>query len=103
MKTLGTSAGGKTWQLIHRGEAAIYKNPRENWFPCDAYLVAALLYPEIILDQTMAHVDVELAGKLTRGQVAIDHLHKKKPNVNIIKEIDYKLFEKLITDAHTQL
>lgn len=51
----------------------------------------------------MEHVDVELAGRLTRGQVAIDHMHKKKPNVNLIKEIDYKFFEKIIMAAHTQL
>ncbi|XP_065172828.1 nucleoside hydrolase-like, partial [Atheta coriaria] len=103
LKELGTAAAGRTWQLIHRAESKIYSKPKEHWHPCDAYLVATLLYPEIIVDQSMEHVNVELAGRLTRGQVAIDHMHKRKPNVNLIKEINYKMFEKIIMAAHTQL
>lgn len=67
-----------------------------NWNLCDPTIVAAFLDPDkIITEMIERHVSVELNGHYTRGQMVIDHLEIKKPNVFLIKKIDDEEFKKM--------
>ncbi|XP_014221187.1 uncharacterized protein LOC106648647 [Trichogramma pretiosum] len=64
--------------------------------PCDAFVSAFFLRPDIAKSIKMYHIDIELNGKRTRGQVVIDHLMMNEPNAYIIEEINYELFKDLM-------
>jgi inosine-uridine nucleoside N-ribohydrolase len=65
--------------------------------PCDAFLVAAFLYPDTMITKKSTHnATVELHGSQTRGQIVLDHLKTKRDNVTIIEEVDPELFKQLL-------
>lgn len=66
-----------------------------SWCPCDAILAAALLRPDIVMKSQKCHAAVELHGTHTRGQVVIDHLKVKNPNVHLIEEVDTSILKKM--------
>lgn len=42
------------------------------------------------------HVEVELNGSISRGQMIIDHSKKRAPNAFVIEEFDVEFFKKLL-------
>ncbi|GJQ84570.1 hypothetical protein Trydic_g234 [Trypoxylus dichotomus] len=76
-------------QLLNRAEASIYrKRMTEYWYPCDAFLTLALIYPECVEKEGVYHATIELHGRETRGQVVLDHLNEKEANVRVIKRVN---------------
>lgn len=71
----------------------------DNYLACDAYLAAIVLRPDIARDIVMHHVDIELGGHKTRGQVVIDHLMSKEPNAFVIQDIDSEIFKEILLFA----
>lgn len=84
---------------MNRAEKSIYPETEVIWLPCDAFLVAAVLYPDFIKKQKDYHVTIELHGKKTRGQLVLDHLQSSKPNVTIIEDIDGEYFKEILLGA----
>ncbi|KAG5896290.1 hypothetical protein JTB14_008846 [Gonioctena quinquepunctata] len=82
--------------LLAKAEESVYKGSKyKHWLPCDAFLAFCYLNPgSSIKKNTLHHATVELHGTHTRGQVVLDHLKGKKPNVSIIEEFDEELFKK---------
>lgn len=67
--------------------------------PCDAFMCFCYLNPEErILKQSAHHIAIELHSGITRGQVVLDHLKTKQPNVFIIKNFNEDLFKKHLVD-----
>lgn len=65
--------------------------------PCDAFLIACFFFPErMITKREHHHVEVELHGHLSRGQMIIDHMLEQPRNVHVIEEFDVELFKKLL-------
>ncbi|XP_044268198.1 pyrimidine-specific ribonucleoside hydrolase RihA-like [Tribolium madens] len=85
-------------QLLNQAERSIYKKDEKIWLPCDAFLAAAFLKPEIITKKSQHYASVELHGAQTRGQIVLDHLKTKKENVTIIEEIDTEAFKQILND-----
>lgn len=67
----------------------------------DPLALAVTLEPEIVLRSERHYVEIELAGKLTRGQTVVDwyHLTGQEPNVNIVLEINPVRFLELLKRA----
>jgi inosine-uridine nucleoside N-ribohydrolase len=76
-------------------ETEAYKKFKE-WMPCDLFLAATFILPKMIKKVEKYHIDVELAGNHTRGQMVIDHLKKNPTNAYIISEIDIEMFKELM-------
>lgn len=70
-----------------------YKN---NFVPCDAFLIALFCFPKMIKDMKNRHVSVELQGNETRGQMIIDHKEIETPNAFVIEDIDGEFFKKVL-------
>lgn len=64
----------------------------------DPLALAIMLEPGIIQRCEMQYIEIELAGKLTRGQTVIDwdHLTDKQPNTKVVLEIDRGRFWELM-------
>lgn len=72
-------------QFLNKAEKFVYLN-RDNFWPCDAYLTAVLLFPDkCIKKQHRIYVTVELHGFHTRGQMILDHKRQNDYNVTIIE------------------
>lgn len=83
--------------LINAIEKKVWENSNfTSWLPCDAIIAAVLLRADIIKKSRKCHVTVELHGSHTRGQVVLDHLQMKDPNVTLIEEVDSSLLKKLL-------
>jgi purine nucleosidase len=65
----------------------------------DQLTAAVAADPSLILERTEAHVQVELAGALTRGQTIVDWRGRTKPQVNIVTKIDKERFWKMMVSA----
>ncbi|XP_057335852.1 inosine-uridine preferring nucleoside hydrolase-like isoform X1 [Microplitis mediator] len=98
---LGKLKENKKLKLIKTVEDGIYKNKikRQVYRPCDAFCASAFINPEVIKDYNSCNADVELQGLKTRGFVAIDHLETKKPNINLVTDLDFEEFKTLMLDA----
>eukprot|EP00898_Chlorokybus_atmophyticus_P007110 jgi/Chlat1/73/Chrsp1S08773 len=74
-------------------EAARASN-EPGWVAWDPLAVAAALIPGAVLTSTKFYIDVELAGKHTRGQCVVDWkgIMRKEPNVTLVTSMDDKLF-----------
>ncbi|KZC05065.1 PREDICTED: pyrimidine-specific ribonucleoside hydrolase RihA-like [Dufourea novaeangliae] len=81
---------------IEDGCRRIRKKHFPTYIMCDAVLAAILLKPEIAQDIAQYHVDIELYGNRTRGQVVLDHLLSNAPNVFLIKQFDSEIFKDLL-------
>lgn len=83
-------------ELLNEAEIKVFQlNKCTKWNPCDAFVSAIFLKPEIILKSKSCHATVELSGNLTRGQVVIDHLNKNRENITIVKQVDVEKCKKL--------
>ncbi|XP_031787342.1 inosine-uridine preferring nucleoside hydrolase isoform X2 [Nasonia vitripennis] len=89
-------------ELINTIDSGKYKTSKKrtlNYRPCDALLAGVLLRPDIAKDLALHHVDIELNGLKTRGQVVIDDLASNEPNVHIIQDLDFETFKDLLIYA----
>ncbi|KAJ9577209.1 hypothetical protein L9F63_006183 [Diploptera punctata] len=83
--------------LLNTIEKKIWeKSHFKTWFPCDALLAAVFLEPEIVTKSRTCHASVELHGTHTRGQVVLDHLRIKDPNINLIERVDVSTLKKML-------
>lgn len=86
-------------RLMDAIEHSLYFSKTEASFiyaPCDAILAAIILRPDSAKEIIKRHADIELFGSKTRGQVVIDHLKSKEPNVDIVTEYDAEIFKELM-------
>ena len=84
-------------ELLNTVEKKVWGKAHYNtWFPCDPLLAAVVLEPKIVTKSRKCHVTVELHGTHTRGQVVLDHLHIKDPNVTLIEQVDICSLKKLL-------
>ncbi|XP_058816421.1 nucleoside hydrolase-like [Topomyia yanbarensis] len=97
MNVVGSSAN-KAVQMLNQVEAKCYKKWM-MWMPCDAFLAAVFVKPSIVTHAENFHVDIELSGRLTRGQVVPDHLKSSKDNTRIVDKLDGEQFKLLMLYA----
>lgn len=71
--------------------------------PCDVFLAAVLLNPKIVTSMIRHHVDIELNGSKTRGQVVIDHFMNNASNASIIQDYDFEIFKDFLLFAANPL
>lgn len=67
-----------------------------NFIPCDAFLIGCFGFPEMIKELKQHHVQVELNGSISRGQMIIDHRREEVPNAHVIEEFDVEFFKNLL-------
>ncbi|XP_062551682.1 pyrimidine-specific ribonucleoside hydrolase RihA-like [Armigeres subalbatus] len=84
--------------MLNQAEKKCYGD-WDRWMPCDAFVAAVFIKPEIVVHAENWHVDIELAGTLTRGQAVLDHRKKSKENTRIVDKIDTQYFKDLIMYA----
>jgi purine nucleosidase len=74
---------------------------RNELFEADPLAMAVALEPGIVLKSEMRYVEVELGGKLTRGETVVDwfDLTGHTPNANLISEIDQGRFWELMRQS----
>jgi purine nucleosidase len=72
------------------GEAVLYEP--------DPLALAVALEPEIVRRAETRYVEIELAGRFTRGQTVVDwyDLTGRPPNANLVLEVDHDRFVELI-------
>lgn len=97
MGVLGKTSN-KAVQMLNEVESKCYSEWM-MWMPCDAFVAAAFVQPDIVIHAENFHVDIELAGTLTRGQMVLDHLKHNKENSRIIDKINCELFKLLMLYA----
>ncbi|EDS30916.1 inosine-uridine preferring nucleoside hydrolase [Culex quinquefasciatus] len=94
MDVVGNSKN-RAVQMLNQVETKCYSH-WDKWMPCDAFLAAVFICPEIIQHSEVFHVDIELTGRLTRGQMVLDHLKKAKDTTRIVDRIDCEKFKLLM-------
>lgn len=86
-------------RLLNPIEEKAYKKC-EEWLPFDTYCAASFIDPSIVRRREDFHMTIELNGRLTRGQVVIDHIEENEfKNVTVIEEIDVERFKWLVMDT----
>lgn len=78
------------------------KRQHSRYVPCDALLAGIIVRPDMTTVQEEYHADIELSGCHTRGQVVLDHLQSKKPNIRLILEYDSEIFKRVLLSAVEQ-
>ncbi|XP_053698013.1 pyrimidine-specific ribonucleoside hydrolase RihA-like [Sabethes cyaneus] len=97
MKIVGDTSN-RAVQLLNQAEGKIFAG-RPFWRPCDAFLAAVFIDPDIVVKAENFHVDIELTGSLTRGQMVLDHLKSKVENVKLVDKIKNEQFKLLMLYA----
>lgn len=97
MNVVGKTAN-RAVMMLNEVENKCYGH-RLNWIPCDAFVAAIFIKPDIVLHSEQWHVDVELAGTLTRGQAVLDHKKSTKVNTKIVDRIDTEYFKRMVLYA----
>ncbi|XP_055533857.1 nucleoside hydrolase-like [Wyeomyia smithii] len=97
LDVLGNSSN-RAVQMLNQVEAKCYRD-WTMWMPCDAFLAAVFVKPNIVRHSENFHVDIELSGKLTRGQVVLDHLKASRENTRIVDKLDSEQFRQLMLYA----
>ncbi|XP_073833708.1 nucleoside hydrolase-like [Musca autumnalis] len=68
-----------------------------KWIICDAILVAAFLFPEVLITKSrLYHATVELAGQHSRGQMILDHKRKDEGNSRIVMSLHKERYQKIV-------
>lgn len=77
-------------------EKAIFPPEEPIWAPCDALIVACLLFPkQVIVRQKQRHCTVELQGVHTRGQMVVDY-RSSTENVTVVEMVDSEACKRAI-------
>lgn len=96
MQELG-SIDNKITRLMNAVDMKVYTEAKRIFFrPCDAFLTAVFLCPELVQVVDEWHASVELHGKHTRGQLVLDHLKSTTSNVRIVEKVNVELFKKIL-------
>ncbi|GAB1607795.1 inosine-uridine preferring nucleoside hydrolase-like isoform X2 [Argonauta hians] len=84
------------------GLAAQRSNKNQHYIMCDELAMVAAMRNDSILESHDVYAQVEVAGKLTRGQVVLDwrNITGKTPNVKIVTKMDTKIIEDLLFKAY---
>lgn len=69
---------------------------KKNFIPCDAYLIACFVFPQMITVEKRYNATVELSGEYARGLMVLDHKQLDEPNAFVIEDIDVDLFKKVL-------
>jgi inosine-uridine nucleoside N-ribohydrolase len=69
----------------------------------DPIAMAVALDPSVATEVRRFHVDVEVAGELTRGQTVVDRLGvgRREPNVDVVLEASREAFERVLAQTLT--
>jgi purine nucleosidase len=69
----------------------------------DPIAMAVALDPSVATEVGRFHVDVEVAGELTRGQTVVDRLGvgRREPNVDVVLEASREAFERVVAQTLT--
>ncbi|XP_055533868.1 nucleoside hydrolase-like [Wyeomyia smithii] len=97
IKVLGNTSN-RAVQLLNQAEGKIFAG-RPFWRPCDAFLAAVFVDPDIVESSENFHVDIELTGQLTRGQTVLDHLKSNRENVKLMEKLKTEQFKMLMLYA----
>lgn len=74
----------------------IFPTTEPIWAPCDALIVACLLFPEqVIRKQKRRNCTVELQGVHTRGQMVVDY-RSKETNATVVEQLHSEACERLM-------
>lgn len=103
METMG-KIDNPYMKLMNAVEASIFKmHPHVAYEACDPSCVACMLNPKVIKKFVDIHIGIELNGKLTRGQMVLDHTRSMKdsckPNVKIVTALNTEIFKKMLMFA----
>jgi hypothetical protein len=78
-----------------------YTNAQFPYAPADAFAMAALLHPELLVEVMERHCIIETQGTVTRGFLAVDWYHTKDAlhKVKLVRKLDGEAFRKVIFAA----